>query len=261
MTVTRILEIALNVSDLAAAERFYVDHLGFETVGRNDLEPEVAVLFGAEWARELRLRRGGQTLALRSFYPAGAPYPAGATAADPCFQHFAMPTTDIEAAVARLPAGLPRITRQGPQRLPQHSGGVTAYKFRDPDGHPLEFIQFPDGHTGGIDHTAIVVADAQRSIVSYESLGLRLSARQINTGPEQDRLDGLDAVEVEVVALEPSRPTPHLELLAYRRPAGPRRPGSRRDLAATTLTLEVPALDQPRLRADPDGHLLLLRPG
>ena len=32
------------------------------------------------------------------------------------------------------------ISRNGPEALP---GGVVAFKFRGPDGHPLELIQFP----------------------------------------------------------------------------------------------------------------------
>ncbi len=40
---------------------------------------------------------------------------------------------------ARLDANL----AAGPERLPARSGGVSAFKFRDPDGHPLELLAFP----------------------------------------------------------------------------------------------------------------------
>ena len=65
------------------------------------------------------------------------------------------------------------ISRNGPVRLPDGSGGVTAFKFRDHDGHPLELLAFPEGHvpgpwrTGngsgsflGVDHTAIACSDS-----------------------------------------------------------------------------------------------------
>ena len=109
---------------------------------------------------------------------------------------------------------------------------------------------------------AIVVADAERSVAFYrERLGFALAARQTNTGPEQDRLDGLQHVSVDVIALEPAQATPHLELLAYRHPpvvpAGRLRPS---DVAATRLVLEVDGLDRPALLEDPDGHKLLLLP-
>jgi Glyoxalase/Bleomycin resistance protein/Dioxygenase superfamily len=74
------------------------------------------------------------------------------------------------------------ISRYGPQRL---LSGIVAFKFRDPD--LLELIQFPrpDLRTeGGIDHSAISVADAERSIAFYaERLGLSLQSRQVNRGP------------------------------------------------------------------------------
>ena len=116
------------------------------------------------------------------------------------------------------------ISRHGPQTLP---GGVIAFKFRDPDHHPLELIQFPTADpvtAHGIDHSAISVADADRSIAFYAAaLGLAVTARQVNTGPAQDALDNLDAVTVDVVALSPAIRSPHLELLAYRAPCGPAR--------------------------------------
>ena len=37
------------------------------------------------------------------------------------------------------------ISPDGRVRLPDNSGGVTAYKFRDHDGHPLELLEFPQG--------------------------------------------------------------------------------------------------------------------
>ncbi|MGB8684208.1 MAG: hypothetical protein WCD12_15080, partial [Candidatus Binatus sp.] len=60
---------------------------------------------------------------------------------------------------------------------------VTALKFRDPEGHPLELIAFPPDDTPakwqrsstaeclGIDHSAISVAVTERSVKFYERLG------------------------------------------------------------------------------------------
>ena len=132
-----------------------------------------------------------------------------------------------------------------PVRLPANTGSVTAFKFRDPEGHPLELIFFPPGvgdpqwqdkaASGivGYDHTAISVMDVNRSVAFYtELLGFKIGARSLNTGVEQDRLDGLTDCEVDVVALEPaSEVTPHVELLHYRMPPG------------RTLTSEIRAND------------------
>jgi len=266
----RLLRIELTVTDLAEAERYYVEALGFAATHRGDVDPAMAALLGATHVSAVTLRRGGQLLVLQAFQPQGTGYPADAVASDQVFQHFAIPVTDMATGYAKLPLHTPAPISAEPQHLPARSGGAVAFKFRDPDGHPLELIQFPDQHDDGIDHSAIVVADVERSIAFYrDQLGLRVAARQTNTGVEQDRLDGLQGVTVEVVALTPEQPTPHVELLAYRNP--PVRLGRKlapRDVAATRLVLEIQALpdDATRLadggRAmlthDPDGHAMLL---
>jgi catechol 2,3-dioxygenase-like lactoylglutathione lyase family enzyme len=260
-----LLRIELTVSDLARAERFYTSALGFEVERRGVLDPTMTVLFGGGRIEEVVLRRGGQFLALQVFASAGRPYPAKAAANDLVFQHFAVVTQDIGASYAQLRAFNPApIGTNGPQRLPAASGGATAFKFRDPDGHPLELIEFADAAPGSIDHSAIAVSDAERSIAFYGlQLGLRVSARQLNSGAEQDALDGLHGARVDVVALTPEQATPHLELLGYRTPPGrPNAPMQPADIAATRIVFEVAGLagSDPLMLRDPDGHLLVLMP-
>ena len=265
MKVQRLLRIELTVSELTRAERFYVEALGFRSLRREDVTPDEAAFLGARRVRQVVLQRGQQTLVLQAFRPEGYGYPADALACDQLFQHFALPVPSMEAAYARLLALAPTpISMAGPQQLPQASGGAVAFKFRDPDGHPLELIEFADRHGDGIDHSAIAVADAARSIAFYrDQLGLRVASRQTNTGIEQDRLDGLDHAVVDVVGLAPSVATPHVELLGYRshrsRPAAPHQPN---DIAATRLVMEVADLPTEaggrQLIRDPDGHLLVL---
>ncbi len=266
----RLSRIELTVADLARAERFYVEALGFQVLGRDDAEPAMAALYGVDRINQVALRRGEQDLWLQAFSTVGTPYPAGSMACDQVFQHFAMPVADMAAAYARLaPFGATPISSAGPQQLPASSGGATAYKFRDPDGHPLELIQFAQGGSGGIDHSAIAVTDVERSIAFYVArLGFQLAARQVNAGIEQDHLDGLTNARVDVVALQPSQPTPHLELLAYHTPPGRPAPAQRpSDIAATRLVWDVTGLSGPAvvlgdgsqaaLSQDPDGHFLL----
>jgi catechol 2,3-dioxygenase-like lactoylglutathione lyase family enzyme len=113
-------------------------------------------------------------------------------------------------------------------------GGVTAYKFRDPDGHPLELLQFPAGKAPvawrgsvaagqiglGIDHSAVSVADVDASTEFYRALGLTPGKRTLNQGSAQQNLDGLRDVRVTVAPMRPARGTPHLELLGYSIPRG-----------------------------------------
>ena len=195
---------------------------------------------------------------------------------------------DTEAAYARVCAfGIEPITREGPQQLPPSTGSVRAFKFRDPDGHPLELLSFPPGSgdprwqhandhaiTLGIDHSAISVADVGRSIAFYTLLGMSVPARQINHGIEQQELDALADVRVDVVALQPDAAhTPHVELLGYLDPRGRASPvHDVQAIAADRLVLKAHELEALRkigveviasssrsaLLRDPDGHLLVL---
>jgi len=227
---------------------------------------EIALLGLACRGIRVPLRLGEQRVDLDSFEAAGRNYPVDATAADLCFQHCALVTDDIEAAWKHVLAigGRP-ISADGPVKLPPATGVAAAAKFRDPEGHPLELLQFPPHRAGrwvgtgllGIDHSAISVADAGASRRFYEALGLSVHHPTLNQGPTQVALDGLAGVEVDVVPLLPKRPTPHLELLAYRNPTGRSAgPVEVTDIAATRT---IWAADRDQLIRDPDGHLHLLR--
>jgi catechol 2,3-dioxygenase-like lactoylglutathione lyase family enzyme len=205
----------------------------------------------------------------------GRPYPAHLSPFDNEFQHFAIVVSDMAAAFDRLRAttGWTAISTAGPQRLPDASGAVTAFKFRDPDGHPLEFLAFPAGRVPpawrsaadqalflGIDHSAVSVADAARSIAFYQRLGLRVTATSFNHGIEQQLLDGVDDPQVDVIGLAPAEPTPHVELLCYRNVARRHSDIQPNDLFASRLIFERDASGLASLEAevlvDPDGHYL-----
>ena len=254
-SVSRIARIELVTADVAQACYFYVQALGFERVA------------GDGGAAVLRL--GAEEIALVQGPGVAAAYPEPAAANDPWFQHFAIAVSDASAAFERLLAhGATPISRGGPVALPASSGSVTAYKFRDPEGHPLELSQFPDdrwtrrGEAGalflGVDHTAVAVADLEASIGFYEALGLEVTFRGLNTGSTQDALDGLDGVSVDIVVLEvPERAGPHLELLHYRTPVGAAaRVIGAGDVAATRIVFDA---DVAEILRDPDGHRLELR--
>ena len=266
MKALRLDRVAINVADLGASEAFYAGALGFTAGVARDEDGQLAGLLGVSAVRSLLMRRGGQTVELTQTDPPGAPYPAGSASNDIWFQHCALVTPDMARDYARLSgfAAAP-ISRGGPQTLP---GGIVAYKFRDPDGHPLELIGFPapDPATqDGIDHSAIAVADVERSIAFYrDRLGLTVAARQVNAGPAQDALDGLDGAQVDVIALRPADPAPHVELLGYRMPRGRVACAAAwSDLAASRLVFTVDRLagadEQRALFHDPDGHAVLLQ--
>ena len=221
---------------------------------------------GFERAAGGLLRLGREAVEIEA--AAGAPYPADIAANDARFQHFAVIVSDIGAAYERLrtTGGWRAISTGGPQHLPQRAGGVRAFKFRSPEGHPLELLQFSadrmpgpwagrDGLFLGIDHSAIAVADTRASVAFYERLGFSLATSQVNRGAEQARLDGIPDPIVEVTALNPpGGAPPHLELLCYRQPVTlVSEPAGAGEVAATRLVCQ--GLAEPL--QDPDGHRLL----
>jgi len=264
--VTGINSFALTTRNLQLLATFYED-LGF-TVGPHERisEQEIALLGLKGGGTRLILRLGNASVTLDCFDEPGGKYPADASAADLCFQHFALVTSDASAAWERaLRSGATAISQHGPVRLPPEAGAVTAGKFRDPDGHPLEVLQFHSGARNhwngdgmlGIDHSAISVSDVAVSERFYGALGLSVRSPTLNQGDTQAVLDGLVSPLVQVVPMLPPQAPPHLELLAYRLPAG-RPAGAVRanDVAGTRTVWDS---DRDALITDPDGHLHVLR--
>jgi catechol 2,3-dioxygenase-like lactoylglutathione lyase family enzyme len=244
----------------------------------------------------VRLRLENQEIALVGVEPQGRPYPANVAGWSPLFQHVAIVVSDMAIAYARLSAitGWTPISTSGPQLLPAASGGVIAFKFRDPEGHPLELIAFPanaipsqwqmnlNSDCLGIDHSAVSVANTAKSIDFYQSLGLSRGGGSLNIGTEQARLDDIAKAVVEVTALMPTQSTPHLELLCYRGDFDRHVQQHTNDISATRLVFSVESrvaleslvgrhpdnlvTDSTEGKAnagrvllrDPDGHLICL---
>lgn len=253
------------VADLHRAEAFYRDALGFEVVSRG--VSHIAKL-GLGEAEEVLLRLGNANIALVRFAVPGQAYPAHSRSNDLWFQHLAIVVSDMDAAYAHLLQACHwrAITQSGPQLLPPEQGNVRAFKFRDPDGHPLELIWYPNQGQRlslfqGIDHSALSISSTHRSLAFYRSLGFHVSNRSLNHGPAQDRLDGLSEARVRVTGLQPaSGARPGLELLCYKPPGRAGHQAAMNDIVTDWATIEVATLFNDRYRAvrDPDGHLLLL---
>jgi catechol 2,3-dioxygenase-like lactoylglutathione lyase family enzyme len=278
--------------DPHALAEFYQAAFGFLTLGP-DLRPSLPSTTGGG----IGLRLGGQAIKLIRAQPGGRRYPADVAGWSPLFQHIAIVVADMARAYAHLSTipGWTSISTSGPQVLPAASGGVSAFKFRDPEGHPLELIAFPPGGVPpqwqtisqdvclGIDHSALSVSSTAASLDFYEGLGLDRSGGSLNVGPEQAMLDAVADAVVEVTALRSAQTTPHVELLCYRGEFDRRIPvRNDNDIAATRLVLSLesratldaicatrsgallsgPLLPEQDLYGamlhDPDGHLIWL---
>ena len=254
---------ALTVSDLDRSVAFYETALDFRKVSERTVADRnydyVTGVFGTR-VRSATLRLGDETIQLEQFVsPSGRAIPVDSRSNDLWFQHFAVVVADMERAHERLRLLGVQSISSAPQTIPESNraaAGIKAWKFRDPDGHPLELLWFPsDKGNGkwqragdrlflGIDHSAITVSDTERSTVFYRDvIGLTVLGGGINSGPTQEQLDNAFGAVVRITGLRPERPEgPGLEFLQYLTPGGGRpAPADARlnDLAATRVVIEV----------------------
>lgn len=229
--------IATTVTDMDRSVAFYSNVLGFtKTSEREFAGEELEHLFGVfgSRARLVRMRLGDESIELVEFIaPRGRPIPVDSRSNDLWFQHFAVIVSDMDRAYAILRQNHVEHASSGPQRLPdwnKKAGGIEAFYFKDPDGHPLEILHFPpdkgdpkwqaktDRVFLGIDHTAIAVSNTDRSLKFYRDLlGLRVAGESENYGNEQEHLNNVFGARLRITALRaPSGPG--IELLEYLSP-------------------------------------------
>ena len=252
-----IRSIGFTCRDGESLAAFYCDQLGFQRGKHWTIDGGVyAALLGLPGSR-LQLQQlhvGQETLELTQVLELGPglrpgrPIPTDSRSCDLWFQHICLVVADLAAVSGPIEAdvagGRLKQISSAPQTLPewnQAAAGIQAYKFHDPEDHCLELLQFPadkgDAHWHaaaraaalrkdspllGIDHSAIANADTARSCRFYEELlGLRLGGDGVNSGIEQDRLDGLEGTRVHITGHRCGS-GPGIECLDYRQPTGGR---------------------------------------
>jgi catechol 2,3-dioxygenase-like lactoylglutathione lyase family enzyme len=235
--VEAVEAVGMTVSDMDRALAFYAGVLPFEKV--DDVEvwggayERLEGVFGAR-ARVVRLRLGHETIVLTEYLaPKGRPIPVDARSNDRWFQHVAIVVSDMDAAYRHLRQHNVQHASTGPQRLPDWNvaaAGIEAFYFKDPDGHNLEVIYFPPGKGDprwqqagdrlflGLDHTAIVVADTDRSLAFYRDvLGLQVAGASENYGDEQEHLNNVFGARLRITGLR-APGGPGIEFLEYLAP-------------------------------------------
>ena len=164
------------------------------------------------------LKLGDESIELLQFLgAAGAPVPADARSNDLSFQHVAIIVSDMARAYEVLRQNHVHYISPYPQTLPEwnpNAAGIKAFYFQDPDGHPLEVLQFPAGKGDpkwqqangklflGIDHTAIAVSNTDASLAFYGTLlGMRVAGESDNYGFEQEHLNNVFGAHLRITAL------------------------------------------------------------
>jgi catechol 2,3-dioxygenase-like lactoylglutathione lyase family enzyme len=243
-TVQSVASVGFTVSDMDRSIAFYRDVLTFKPVRDIEVDgPEYDQLYGCFGvrARVVRMQLGEQQIELTQFLapPDVRPIPVPSYSNDLWFQHFAIVVRDMDAAWAQLRKHHVRQISPRPQTIPlsnQAAAGIRAIKFRDPDGHNLELLWFPEGKGDplwkkrgstdlflGIDHTAITVRSTEKSLQFYHGLlGFTVAGGTLNRGMEQEHLDSLPGARVRVTGLMATMSPPGVEFLEYERPTAGR---------------------------------------
>lgn len=243
VAVQSVASVGFTVSDMDRSIAFYRDVLTFTPLSDVEVDgPEYDQFWGmfGVRARVVKLQLGEQQLVLTEFLspPDLRPIPMPSYSHDLWFQHCAIVVRDMEAAWAQLRKHHVRQVSPRPQTIPRSNvaaAGIKAMKFRDPDGHNLELLWFPDGkghprwqRSGtdlflGIDHTAMTVRSTENSTKFYRDLlGMTVSGGTLNMGATQQYLDSLPGARTRVTGLAPKLNPPSLEFLEYELPTAGR---------------------------------------
>jgi catechol 2,3-dioxygenase-like lactoylglutathione lyase family enzyme len=316
--VREVGAIGLTVNDLGKELNFFTNTLPFELVSISEAsgkeQDDLLGLSGAK-LRIATLKLGDESITLTEHLgKKGRPIPQDSRSFDRWFQHIAIVVSDMDKAYARMLEHKVTHVSTAPQTLPdwnKDAGGIKAFYFRDPEDHVLEIIWFPagkgnpkwqrasgilpEGQNGsagetrgstlflGIDHTAIVVSDTDRSLAFYrDHLGLKVAGGAHNYGTEQEHLNQVFGARLRITALKAER-GPGIEFLEYIAPPGGRDlPANAKASDLVFWNTQLVVDDLPRLTStlrthktefvsrtgaaapaqivrDPDGHALTLR--
>lgn len=250
--ITAVDSVGFTVSDVDRSAEFFSKVLSFEKVSDVEVTGEdyerLQGVFGLRM-RVVRMRLGDEYIELTEYLaPRGKPIPVDSRSNDRWFQHIAIIVSDMDRAYQWLRKNKVEHASTGPQTLPdwnKNAGGIKAFYFKDPDGHSLEILQFPEGKGDekwqrltkqdtsklflGIDHTAIVIGDTDTSLKFYrDTLGLRVAGESENYGIEQERLNNVFGARLRITALRADS-GPGIEFLEYLAPSdGRRTPGDKK---------------------------------
>ena len=251
--VREVGSVGLTVNDLERVLTFYTNTLRFELLSISAADAkEQDDLLGLKKVklRVATLKLGDEQIILTEHLgKKGRPILADSRSYDRWFQHIAIVVSDMDKAYARLLEHKVTHVSTAPQTLPEwnkDAGGIKAFYFRDPEDHVLEIIWFPPGKGDpkwqrlsradqeigapgflGIDHTAIVVSDTDKSLAFYcDQLGFKVAGGAHNYGTEQEHLNQVFGANLRITALRAER-GPGIEFLEYIAPPGGR------DLPAT----------------------------
>jgi catechol 2,3-dioxygenase-like lactoylglutathione lyase family enzyme len=244
-TITEIKGVSFTVSDLKEALKFYTEVLPFQKdtvfiLKGDNIQKLYSIQDTSLKVKVARLLLGEEHIELMEFHSEnveGRKIPADSRSNDLWFQHIAIVVSDMEKAYQILEENGVTHVSTSPQTLPDYlkaAAGISAFYFRDHDGHNLELIHFPQGkgnpkwqNSGdkiflGIDHTAIGIESTKTSFQFYKDvLGLNIAGNSENYGTEQEHLNQVFGARLKITGLKAASGI-GLEFLDYIAPPGGR---------------------------------------
>lgn len=214
---TRVDAIGITVQDMDRALYFFTKVLPFEKVSEIEVAgteyETLKGVFGIRY-KKARLRLGDEEIELTDYLTSGGrSIPEDSRSNDLWFQHIAIVVSNMDSAYARLRKYNVQHVSTSPQVLPKSipaAEGIQAFYFRDPAGHNLELIYFPQGKGDpkwqdakgkiflGIDHTAIGISNTEKSKKFYALLGVHYKGESFNFGIEQEHLNNVKGARLHI---------------------------------------------------------------
>jgi catechol 2,3-dioxygenase-like lactoylglutathione lyase family enzyme len=244
--IQSVEKVTITVSDADKVKSFYVDAFGAKeiktTVYKNN---ELGQLFNIGDAttqvKTVLLQIGDEYVELQSFKGKNirlSSIPEDSKSNDLWFQHIAIVVPNMQRAFEAIHQKMAVYVSTAPQTLPAYlpaAAGISAFYFRDPDGHNLEVINFPKGKGNpkwqadttltfaGIDHTAIGVSNTDAQYRFYKDiLGMNIGGHSENYGTEQEHLNQVFGARLWITGMQAPKGF-GIEFLQYLAPPGGRK--------------------------------------
>jgi catechol 2,3-dioxygenase-like lactoylglutathione lyase family enzyme len=239
-------KVTITVSDVDRVKHFYEDAFGAKQIQSNIFKGrQMKALFNISdpscEVKTVMLEIGHEFVELQSFKGKTikpAPIPEDSRSNDLWFQHIAIVVPDMDNAFEVIHRKMAVFVSTSPQTLPNYitaAAGISAFYFRDPDGHNIEIIHFPNGKGNpkwqsdttatfaGIDHTAIGIRNTEEAYTFYRDiLGMTVGGHSENYGTEQEHLNQVFGARLWITGMKASDGI-GIEFLQYLAPPGGRK--------------------------------------
>jgi catechol 2,3-dioxygenase-like lactoylglutathione lyase family enzyme len=244
--IQSVEKVTITVSDADKVKAFYIDALRAKEVSSTTISgKDLARLYNISdpscIMKSCLLKIGNELVELQSFKGKTikpAPIPEDSKSNDLWFQHIAVVVPNMQKGFDAIHQKMAVYVSTAPQTLPAYlpaAAGISAFYFRDPDGHNIEIINFPAGKGNpkwqadtsatftGIDHTAIGVSNTDAQYKFYKDiLGMNIGGHSENYGTEQEHLNQVFGARLWITGMQAPKGF-GIEFLQYLAPPGGRK--------------------------------------